>query len=340
MVIRNRRFVCRCIEKENSSKLTKILDYFIMICYHGDIKSCGGIMSDTYIGRLNTKLEREAEEANDKIKMPVTEAEVITINVMTMVLAWKKGNEQREQYIEQLAEYIGLNGKRMLTDLAGGLNNDETRSHMTDKSAEKFKSKLGISKEWLLGKRGLFITGSATEHIEAVWVLYRRLTFLVKHEGEKRKTSIEQGMLDGFSFAWKEKWGDLKEIRDELFQNKEYRSAKVLPKSTRALRGIERYVLQDIRRSYKNTSENDVPSRDYEKLLYHFRFKEHFIETGETLEVLTKALERFTFETLREIENDNLLKRYERALQEQLIYIRTVTLLKKKSTNSKENKKS
>lgn len=99
-------------------------------------------------------------------------------------------------------------------------------------------------------------------------------------------------------------------------------------------------MLQDIRRSYKNTSENDVPSRDYEKLLYHFRFKEHFIETGETLEVLTKALERFTFETLREIENDNLLKRYERALQEQLIYIRTVTLLKKKSTNSKENKKS
>ena len=257
-----------------------------------------------------------------------------------MVLAWKKGNEQRDQYIEQLAEYIGLNGKRMLTDLAGGLNNDETRSHMTDKSAEKFHSKLGISKEWFLGKKGLFITGSATEHIEAVWVLYRRLTFLVKHEGEKRKTSIEQGMLDGFSFAWKEEWGDLKEIRDELFQNKEYRSAKVLPKSTRALGGIERYVLQDIRRSYKNTLENDVPSRDYEKLLYHFRFKEHFIETGETLEVLTKALERFTFETLREIENDNLLKRYERALQEQLIYIRTVTLLKKKSTNSKENKKS
>lgn len=296
-------------------------------------------MSDTYIGRLNTKLEREAEEANDKIKMPVTEAEVITINVMTMVLAWKKGNEQREQYIEQLAEYIGLNGKRMLTDLAGGLNNDETRSHMTDKSAEKFKSKLGISKEWFLGKRGLFITGSATEHIEAVWVLYRRLTFLVKHEGEKRKTSIEQGMLDGFSFAWKEKWGDLKEIRDELFQNKEYRSAKVLPKSTRALRGIERYVLQDIRRSYKNTSENDVPSRDYEKLLYHFRFKEHFIETDETLEVLTKALERFTFETLREIENNNLLKRYERALQEQLTYIRTVNLLRIKEKEDKQQGK-
>ena len=336
MVIRNRRFVCRCIEKENSSKLTKILDYFIMICYHGDIKSCGGIMT---IDQLNTKLEREAEEANDKIKMPVTEAEVITINVMTMVLAWKKGNEQREQYIEQLAEYIGLNGKRMLTDLAGGLNNDETRSHMTDKSAEKFKSKLGISKEWFLGKRGLFITGSATEHIEAVWVLYRRLTFLVKHEGEKRKTSIEQGMLDGFSFAWKEKWGDLKEIRDELFQNKEYRSAKVLPKSTRALRGIERYVLQDIRRSYKNTSENDVPSRDYEKLLYHFRFKEHFIETGETLEVLTKALERFTFETLREIENDNLLERYKRALQEQLTYIRTVNLLRIKEKEDKQQGK-
>ena len=296
-------------------------------------------MSDTYIGRLNTKLEREAEEANDKIKMPVTEAEVITINVMTMVLAWKKGNEQREQYIEQLAEYIGLNGKRMLTDLAGGLNNDETRSHMTDKSAEKFKSKLGISKEWFLGKRGLFITGSATEHIEAVWVLYRRLTFLVKHEGEKRKTSIEQGMLDGFSFAWKEKWGDLKEIRDELFQNKEYRSAKVLPKSTRALRGIERYVLQDIRRSYKNTSENDVPSRDYEKLLYHFRFKEHFIETGETLEVLTKALERFTFETLREIENNNLLTRYEQALREQLTYIRTVTLLREKEKEDKQQGK-
>lgn len=337
MVIRNRRCVCKRVEKESSSQLTNILDYFIMVCYHGDIKSYGGIMT---IDQLNTKLEKEAEEANDKIKMPVTEAEVITINVMTMVLAWKKGNEQREQYIEQLAEYIGLNGKRMLTDLAGGLNNDETRSHMTDKSAEKFHSKLGISKEWFLGKKGLFITGSATEHIEAVWVLYRRLTFLVKHEGEKRKTSIEQGMLDGFSFAWKEKWGDLKEIRDELFQNKEYRSAKVLPKSTRALRGIERYVLQDIRRSYKNTSENDVPPRDYEKLLYHFRFKEHFIETGETLEVLTKALERFTFETLREIENDNLLKRYERALQEQLTYIRTVTLLKKKSTNSKENKKS
>ena len=291
------------------------------------------------IDQLNTKLEREAEEANDKIKMPVTEAEVITINVMTMVLAWKKGNEQREQYIEQLAEYIGLNGKRMLTDLAGGLNNDETRSHMTDKSAEKFKSKLGISKEWFLGKRGLFITGSATEHIEAVWVLYRRLTFLVKHEGEKRKTSIEQGMLDGFSFAWKEKWGDLKEIRDELFQNKEYRSAKVLPKSTRALRGIERYVLQDIRRSYKNTSENDVPSRDYEKLLYHFRFKEHFIETDETLEVLTKALERFTFETLREIENNNLLKRYERALQEQLTYIRTVNLLRIKEKEDKQQGK-
>lgn len=337
MVIRNRRCVCKRVEKESSSQLTNILDYFIMVCYHGDIKSYGGIMT---IDQLNTKLEKEAEEANDKIKMPVTEAEVITINVMTMVLAWKKGNEQREQYIEQLAEYIGLNGKRMLTDLAGGLNNDETRSHMTDKSAEKFHSKLGISKEWFLGKKGLFITGSATEHIEAVWVLYRRLTFLVKHEGEKRKTSIEQGMLDGFSFAWKEKWGDLKEIRDELFQNKEYRSAKVLPKSTRALRGIERYVLQDIRRSYKNTSENDVPPRDYEKLLYHFRFKEHFIETDETLEVLTKALERFTFETLREIENDNLLKRYERALQEQLTYIRTVTLLKKKSTNSKENKKS
>lgn len=297
-------------------------------------------MSDTYIGRLNTKLEREAEEANDKIKMPVTEAEVITINVMTMVLAWKKGNEQREQYIEQLAEYIGLNGKRMLTDLSGGLNNDDTRSHMTKKAAEKFSSKLEINKDWFLGKRGLFISASAMEYKEAVWVLYRRLAFLVKHEGKRRKTSIDEGLLDGFSFAWKEEWGDLKEIKAELSENTEYRSAKVLPKSTRALRGIERYVLQDIRRSYENTSKKDGPSGDYEKLLYHFRFKEHFIETGETLEVLTKALERFTFETLREIENDNLLERYERALREQLTYIRTVTLLKKKSTNSKENKKS
>lgn len=297
-------------------------------------------MSDTYIGRLNTKLEREAEEANDKIKMPVTEAEVITINVMTMVLAWKKGNEQREQYIEQLAEYIGLNGKRMLTDLSGGLNNDDTRSHMTKKAAEKFSSKLEINKDWFLGKRGLFISASAMEYKEAVWVLYRRLAFLVKHEGKRRKTSIDEGLLDGFSFAWKEEWGDLKEIKAELSENTEYRSAKVLPKSTRALRGIERYVLQDIRRSYENTSKKDGPSGDYEKLLYHFRFKEHFIETGETLEVLTKALERFTFETLREIENNNLLERYERALREQLTYIRTVTLLKKKSTNSKENKKS
>ena len=178
------------------------------------------------------------------------------------------------------------------------------------------------------------------EYKEAVWVLYRRLAFLVKHEGKRRKTSIDEGLLDGFSFAWKEEWGDLKEIKAELSENTEYRSAKVLPKSTRALRGIERYVLQDIRRSYENTSKKDGPSGDYEKLLYHFRFKEHFIETGETLEVLTKALERFTFETLREIENNNLLERYERALREQLTYIRTVTLLKKKSTNSKENKKS
>lgn len=293
------------------------------------------------IDQLNTKLDGEAEKANDKIKMHVTEAEVITINVMTMVLAWKKGNEQREQYIEQLAEYIGLNGKRMLTDLSGGLNNDDTRSHMTKKAAEKFSSKLEINKDWFLGKRGLFISASAMEYKEAVWVLYRRLAFLVKHEGKRRKTSIDEGLLDGFSFAWKEEWGDLKEIKAELSENTEYRSAKVLPKSTRALRGIERYVLQDIRRSYENTLEKDGPSGgDYEKLLYHFRFKEHFIETGETLEVLTKALERFTFETLREIENDNLLKRYERALQEQLTYIRTVTLLKKKSTNSKENKKS
>ena len=293
------------------------------------------------IDQLNTKLDGEAEKANDKIKMHVTEAEVITINVMTMVLAWKKGNEQREQYIEQLAEYIGLNGKRMLTDLSGGLNNDDTRSHMTKKAAEKFSSKLEINKDWFLGKRGLFISASAMEYKEAVWVLYRRLAFLVKHEGKRRKTSIDEGLLDGFSFAWKEEWGDLKEIKAELSENTEYRSAKVLPKSTRALRGIERYVLQDIRRSYENTLEKDGPSGgDYEKLLYHFRFKEHFIETDETLEVLTKALERFTFETLREIENDNLLKRYERALQEQLTYIRTVTLLKKKSTNSKENKKS
>lgn len=293
------------------------------------------------IDQLNTKLDGEAEKANDKIKMHVTEAEVITINVMTMVLAWKKGNEQREQYIEQLAEYIGLNGKRMLTDLSGGLNNDDTRSHMTKKAAEKFSSKLEINKDWFLGKRGLFISASAMEYKEAVWVLYRRLAFLVKHEGKRRKTSIDEGLLDGFSFAWKEEWGDLKEIKAELSENTEYRSAKVLPKSTRALRGIERYVLQDIRRSYENTLEKDGPSGgDYEKLLYHFRFKEHFIETGETLEVLTKALERFTFETLREIENDNLLERYERALREQLTYIRTVTLLKKKSTNSKENKKS
>ncbi len=293
------------------------------------------------IDQLNTKLDGEAEKANDKIKMHVTEAEVITINVMTMVLAWKKGNEQREQYIEQLAEYIGLNGKRMLTDLSGGLNNDDTRSHMTKKAAEKFSSKLEINKDWFLGKRGLFISASAMEYKEAVWVLYRRLAFLVKHEGKRRKTSIDEGLLDGFSFAWKEEWGDLKEIKAELSENTEYRSAKVLPKSTRALRGIERYVLQDIRRSYENTLEKDGPSGgDYEKLLYHFRFKEHFIETDETLEVLTKALERFTFETLREIENNNLLKRYERALQEQFTYIRTVNLLKKKSTNSKENKKS
>lgn len=292
------------------------------------------------IDQLNTKLDGEAEKANDKIKMHVTEAEVITINVMTMVLAWKKGNEQREQYIEQLAEYIGLNGKRMLTDLSGGLNNDDTRSHMTKKAAEKFSSKLEINKDWFLGKRGLFISASAMEYKEAVWVLYRRLAFLVKHEGKRRKTSIDEGLLDGFSFAWKEEWGDLKEIKAELSENTEYRSAKVLPKSTRALRGIERYVLQDIRRSYENTSKKDGPSGDYEKLLYHFRFNEHFIETDETLEVLTKALERFTFETLREIENDNLLERYERALREQLTYIRTVTLLKKKSTNSKENKKS
>ena len=34
LVIRNRRFVCRCIEKENSSQLTKILDYLKAVCYY------------------------------------------------------------------------------------------------------------------------------------------------------------------------------------------------------------------------------------------------------------------------------------------------------------------
>ena len=70
MVIRNRRCVCKRVEKESSSQLTNILDYFIMVCYHGDIKSYGGIMT---IDQLNTKLEKEAEEANDKIKMAAIE---------------------------------------------------------------------------------------------------------------------------------------------------------------------------------------------------------------------------------------------------------------------------
>ncbi len=294
-----------------------------------------GTRKEYYINQLNAKLAREAEKANDTIKMPVTEAEVVTINVMLMVLAWKKGDTQKGRNIQQLAEYIGLNGKRMLTDLASGMRNDETRSHMTNKSAEKFSSKLGISKDRFLGRRSLFISASNMEHKEAVWVLYRRLIFLVKHEGETRKTSIQQGMLDGFSFAWKEAWGNLENIRNELSNKNRYRSAKELPLSTRALNSIEHYVIDDIRKSYEMISEKDTPSGDYEKLLYHFKFREHFIENAETLEVLTEVLERFSFDTIRDIQNGSLLKRYEQALREQLLYIQTVNLLKQKEAKAK-----
>ena len=82
-------------------------------------------------------------------------------------------------------------------------------------------------------------------------------------------------------------------------------------------------------------SEKDTPSGDYEKLLYHFKFREHFIENAETLEVLTEVLERFSFDTIRDIQNGSLLKRYEQALREQLLYIQTVNLLKQKEAKAK-----
>ena len=225
------------------------------------------VVYGTILDEINARLEHNANNTQNSkgeiqhVKCAVTKDEIITINIMIMVLTWTQCGKRS---IEDMANYVGITSKRTLMDLSSGTLNNETRSHINNKIAEKMGKRLGIPAEVFRGEKGVLFESRQIKEKETVLVLYRRLKYLIKHTGVTRKTQaqmknediniekkdtlriklLDKGLLDGLDSGWYSEWGSLEEIKAELKEKYLERNEKNLPKSVTALRLMEKMSRQ------------------------------------------------------------------------------------------------
>lgn len=279
----------------------------------------------------------------------VTKDEVVTINVMIMILTWTKCEGRS---LKQMADYLGITSVRTLVNLGSGMANNETPSHINDKIAENLGKKLNISPDMFKGKMGfLFKSTSKAEETaqklgtgknvsNTVLILYRRLKYLIKHSGvqkgaqstgEKtlREIQIERGILNGLDKDWNDSWGDLESIKQEL--KDKCRERTYLPKAVKALDAIENIIIAEIIRDRNGISEDDSVKNSYYKMLKCFRYGSPVVASVNKIGIVTEAMNQWSFDALREIEDVELLKRYRQALQEQVAYVGVILRILEKN---------
>lgn len=311
------------------------------------------VVYGTILDEINARLEHNANNTQNSkgeiqhVKCAVTKDEIITINIMIMVLTWTQCGKRS---IEDMANYVGITSKRTLMDLSSGTLNNETRSHINNKIAEKMGKRLGIPAEVFRGEKGVLFESRQIKEKETVLVLYRRLKYLIKHTGVTRKAQaqmknediniekkdtlriklLDKGLLDGLDSGWYSEWGSLEEIKAELKEKYLERNEKNLPKSVTALRLMEKMILGEIEREF-NVSPSDEPVKGpYRKMIKDFRYGSPEIASAKKIEIVTSAMNHWTFDALRELGDEELLKKYQLALQEQLAYVGVVLRILKK----------
>lgn len=260
---------------------------------------------------------------------------------MIMALTWTKCGKRP---LKQMAEYLGIKSIRTLVNLCSGMDNKESSSRINEKIAKKIGAILDIDHNIFMGKKGILFESSNIKNREAVLVLYRRLKYLVKHTGIARGDKategkpfirierIDAGFLDDLDAAWNgEEWGKLDDIKAEL---KKYYSARTdadLSKSVRALRKIEEKIVDDIQITFKAALREEKSTSSYRKMVGHFRYGSSVVASTEKIRVVTEAMNNWTFDALRELDDIRLLERYQKALLEQQAYVGVILRILKKN---------
>ena len=106
------------------------------------------VVYGTILDEINARLEHNANNTQNSkgeiqhVKCAVTKDEIITINIMIMVLTWTQCGKRS---IEDMANYVGITSKRTLMDLSSGTLNNETRSHINNKILRLPIPKMGFA---------------------------------------------------------------------------------------------------------------------------------------------------------------------------------------------------
>lgn len=89
-------------------------------------------------------------------------------------------------------------------------------------------------------------------------------------------------------------------------------------------------ILGEIEREF-NVSPSDEPVKGpYRKMIKDFRYGSPEIASAKKIEIVTSAMNHWTFDALRELGDEELLKKYQLALQEPASVCRSCTAYIKK----------
>ena len=271
------------------------------------------------------ELDDKGKEKPHRIKLPVTEQELITINVMILAMVWRFG---RKRPLSEMGDYIGIGNKRIITNLCSGMRNDMTPSHINKRIAGDISRQLDIPKEIFLGEGGVLISAAREREVEIKWILYRRLLNMVKHGGESRLKSLHDKDLSGFDKVWLAQYGGHESIEAELNKKIKARKEEDLPLSTKALKQLERRLEDDVKESCMYPEK--VKNQYYRRLIEWAKGAYIPVLPVDDIKKVTDQLSGWSFDMLRGVKNERVLKEYQRILQEQMAYMNVVMRLIKK----------
>lgn len=256
----------------------------------------------------------EINKTMGALKMPVTEDEIVSINIIIISWIWK---ECLGRKYSDLAQALGMNNDRTLQDLRSGFCNHETFNVINRRVAEEMAQRISVPTDVFLGKEGILFKDESKRVSLKQLVLYRRLLRLKKHELH-REHWIRQGMLEGFL--------DDKTYPDVISELTNPENG--LKKTDSFLNMIKRKTVTALKDHLKELDTTKARGNHYyPRLLYFFKYE--YITSNDKIRIDTviESMQYWNPDNLRELDSKRL-ELYLKALRRQESFVQTALYLK------------
>ena len=266
-----------------------------------------------------TKLE-EINNTMSSLAVPVTEDEVVSINIIIISWIWKDCLGKK---FPELAETLGMSNDRTLQDLRSGLCNHESYNVINKRVAEDIGQRLSMPANVFLGKEGILFRDESKKVILKELVLYRRLLRLKKHELH-REYLINEGLLEGF----------LKKETYSVVLNELKNTELEFEKTDGLLDSIKKKAVTALKSHIDNIDSTKARGNHYyPRLLHFFKYEHNALNDKVRIDTIIEAMRYWEPDNLKAIDGA-VLKDYLNALRRQESFVQTTLYLKE---GTKEN---